>query len=70
MAEDVELLVAEDVFLGVDLDASALVAHVDEHAFAHVAMGGDAAGDVVAIDVARHLGVAGMLVEVAFAVPD
>jgi hypothetical protein len=40
-----ELLVAEDVFLRVALDASALVAHVNEHGFAHVAVRGDAAGD-------------------------
>ena len=42
--EDVELLVAEHVLLRIDLEPPALVAHVDEHALAHVAMGGDAAG--------------------------
>ena len=40
-----ELLVAESIFLRVNLDASALVAHVNEHGFAHVAVRGDAAGD-------------------------
>ena len=43
--EDVELRVAEGLFLRVNLDASALIAHVDEDGFAHVAMRGDAAGD-------------------------
>ena len=40
-----ELLVAERIFLRVNLDAAALVAHVNEHGFAHVAVRGDAAGD-------------------------
>ena len=44
MRENVELLVAEDVFLRVNLDAAALVAHVNEHGFAHVAVRGDAPG--------------------------
>ena len=39
-----QLLVAEDIFLRIDLDAPALVAHVNEHGFAHVAVRGDAAG--------------------------
>ncbi len=43
--EDVELVVAERLFLGVNLDAAALVLDVDEHALAHFAMGGDAAGE-------------------------
>jgi len=43
--EDGPLVVAEDVFLGVDLHAAGLVADVDEHGLAHVAVGGDAAGD-------------------------
>ena len=45
MPEDVQLLVAEDIFLRINLDAPALVAHVNEHGFAHVAVRGDAAGD-------------------------
>src|SRR4026208_1365509 len=45
MLEDVELLVAEGLFLRVNLDAPARVAHIHELAFAHVAMGGDAPGD-------------------------
>ena len=45
MLENVELLVAEDIFLRVNLDAPALVAHVNEHGLAHVAMRGDAAGE-------------------------
>ncbi len=32
------------IFLRVNLDAPALVAHVNEHGFAHVAVRGDAAG--------------------------
>ena len=44
MGEDLERVIAEDVFLGIALDAPALVAHVNEHGFAHVAVGGDAAG--------------------------
>ncbi len=59
--ENVELLVAEDVFLGVDLDAAALVANVDEHGLAHVAVGGDAAGerDFTALDIISARGGAG-----------
>ncbi len=45
MSEDVPLLIAEDVLLRIDLDAPALVPHVNEHALAHVAMRGDAASD-------------------------
>src|SRR6185436_4937261 len=44
--EDFELLVADDVLLSVDLNAAALVFNVDEHAFAHIAMGGNTAGEV------------------------
>ncbi len=43
--KNVPLLVAEDVFLRVDLHPPALVANVHEHAFAHVAVRGDAAGE-------------------------
>ena len=43
--EDVELVVAERLFLRVNLDAAALVFDVDEDAFAHLAVGGDAAGE-------------------------
>ncbi len=51
--EHVELFVAEHVFLGINLDAPALVLDVDEHAFAHIAMRGDAPGerDFAALDV-------------------
>ena len=45
MLENGELVVAEDVFLRVNLDAPALVADVHEHGFAHVAVRGDAAGE-------------------------
>ena len=45
MLEDVELLVAQHILLRVNLDAPALVADVNEHGLAHVAMRGDAAGD-------------------------
>ena len=45
MLEDGKLLVAEDIFLRVNLDAPALVADVNEHGFAHVAVRGDAAGE-------------------------
>jgi hypothetical protein len=44
MPEDVELLVAEDIFLRVSLDASTLIAHVNKHAFAHFTVRGDATG--------------------------
>ena len=43
--ENGERLVAEDIFLRVNLDAPALVADVHEHGFAHVAVRGDAAGE-------------------------
>ena len=43
--ENAPLLVAEDIFLRINLDAPALVAHVNEHGFAHVAVRGDASGD-------------------------
>src|SRR2546421_694780 len=48
-----KLRIAEHIFLSIDLDASGLVANIDEHAFAHVAMSGDAAGDcyLVALNV-------------------
>ncbi len=45
MRENVKLLVAEDIFLRVSLDAPALVADVNEHGLAHVAVRGDAPGD-------------------------
>ena len=38
-------VVAKRVFLGVCLDAPALIAHINEHGFAHVAVGGDPARD-------------------------
>ena len=44
MGKYVPLFITEDIFLGVNLDAAALVAHIDEHALAHVAVRGDAAG--------------------------
>jgi hypothetical protein len=43
--EDLEAFVAEGLLLGVDLDAAGDVLQVEELALAHVAMGGDAAGD-------------------------
>ena len=51
--ENIELLVAQHILLRINLDAPALVADIDEHALAHVAMGGDAAGhgDFAAFDV-------------------
>ena len=54
-----QLLVAEHIFLRINLDAPALVAHVNEHGFAHVAVRGDAAGegDFAAFDVIRARGV-------------
>ena len=45
MAENVELLVTENIFLRINLDPPGLVAHVNKHAFAHVPMRGDASGD-------------------------
>ena len=45
MLEDGKRLVAEDIFLRVDLHPPALVADVHEHGLAHVAMRGDAAGE-------------------------
>ncbi len=35
----------EGIFLRIDLDAPALVAHVNEHGLAHLAVRGDAPGD-------------------------
>ncbi len=45
MLENGKLLVAEDVFLRVDLHPPALVADVEEHGLAHVAVRGDASGE-------------------------
>src|SRR5258707_12716622 len=45
VAKNIELLVTEHVLLGVHLDSAALVAHIDEHALAHVPVGGYPAGD-------------------------
>src|SRR5262245_17514286 len=61
MREDVPLLVTDDVLLRIDLDVSTLVAHIDEHALAHVAMRGDAPGDsdLTAFDVIGAGGGAG-----------
>ena len=39
------MLVAEGVFLRVNLEASGLVAHVKEHGLAHFTVRGDASGD-------------------------
>src|SRR5438093_8770208 len=38
MPEDIELLIAKDVLLRIDLNTSGLVFDVDEHALAHVPM--------------------------------
>ena len=43
--ENMQMLVAEDIFLRVNLDPAALVADVNEHGLAHVAVRGDAAGE-------------------------
>ena len=61
MLEDVKLLVAENIFLRVGLDAPALVADVNEHGLAHVAMRGDAPGqrNLPALEVIRARGGAG-----------
>jgi len=45
MLEDGKLLVAKNVFLRINLHPPALVADVEKHGFAHVAMRGDAAGE-------------------------
>ena len=44
VGKNVKLFVAEDVLLGVYLDAAALVAHVNEHGLAHVPVRGDTPG--------------------------
>ena len=43
MLENFPKLIAQNIFLRINLDAPALVAHVNEHGFAHVAVRGDAA---------------------------
>src|SRR5258705_508880 len=43
--EDVVLLITEGLLLGIDLNTAGLVLDVDELAFAHVAMGSNAAGE-------------------------
>ena len=43
--ENMKLFVAQNILLGVSLDAPALVADVNEHGLAHVAMRGDAPGE-------------------------
>ena len=45
MLKNFPLLVAEDIFLRINLDATALVTNVNEHGLAHVALGGDATGN-------------------------
>ena len=45
MLEDVKRLIAENILLRVSLDAPALVADVDEHGLAHVAVRRDASGE-------------------------
>ena len=45
MRECIPQIVAQNIFLGINLNASALVAHVNEHGFAHFTMRGDASGD-------------------------
>ncbi len=45
MPENVELLISEDIFLGIDLQPPVLVADINEHALAHVTMSGDTASD-------------------------
>ena len=59
--ENIELFVAENIFLRINLDAPALVADVNEHGFAHVAMRGDAPGQrhFAAFDVIGAGGIAG-----------
>ena len=56
-----KLFVAENIFLRIHLDASALVADVNEHGLAHVAMRGDASGErhFAAFDIICARGVAG-----------
>jgi len=51
--EDVELFVAERLLLRVNLHPTALVLDINEHALAHLAVGGDAAGqgDGASLDV-------------------
>jgi hypothetical protein len=44
MLENSELIVAESIFLRVNLDAPVLVAHVNKHAFAHLTVRGNAPG--------------------------
>ena len=45
MPEDVKLLITQNVFLSIDLQPPALIAHIDEHALAHIPVGSNPAGD-------------------------
>src|SRR5882672_4468594 len=45
VAENVKLLVPEHILLGINLEPSALVAHIDEHALTHVPVGRYSPGD-------------------------
>ena len=61
MLENLELFVAENILLRVSLEPPALVADVNEHGLAHVAMRRDAAGQrrFAAFDVIFSRGIAG-----------
>ena len=56
------------IFLRVNLDASALVAHVNEHGFAHLAVRGDAPGDGHAMAFGQRAGIEAAAGGVAFGV--
>ena len=68
MRENGELVVAENVFLRVALDASALISHVNEHGFAHVAVRGDAASDGHAMAFRQRAGIEAAAGGIAFGV--
>ena len=68
MRKNIELLVAENIFLRVNLDASALIAHVNEHGFAHVAVRSDAPGHGHAMAFGQRAGIEAAAGGVAFGV--
>jgi hypothetical protein len=45
VSKDIELFIAEDLFLRIDLDTARLIFEINELAFAHVAMGGNSPRD-------------------------
>jgi hypothetical protein len=45
MRKNIPQIIAQDIFLGIDLDAPALVAQINEHGLAHFTVRGNPSGD-------------------------